>query len=66
MAVLVVLLFGALEAWDAAERRVAAVEPKAARAEFLLEKRKAELSKAYALSQEQYKAFEGLSRERGP
>jgi hypothetical protein len=62
VAFLAVLLLGAFSAWDAAERRAAIAEPKAARSD-LLEKRCDELAKAYAVSQAQYKVLGDFSRE---
>jgi hypothetical protein len=61
-AVLAVLLLGAFFAWDEAERRAAVAEPRAAQV-GLLEKRCEELSKAYAVSQAQYKVLEDWGRE---
>jgi hypothetical protein len=61
VAALAVLLLGAFRAWDEAERRAAAAEPKAAQAD-LLRKRNAELSKMYTVSQAQYKVFEDFNR----
>jgi hypothetical protein len=61
-AALAILLLGAFSAWDEAERRAAIAEPKAARTD-LLEKQNAELAKAYAVSQAQYKVFEDFNRE---
>jgi hypothetical protein len=62
-AALAVLLLGAFSAWDEAERHAAIAEPKAARTD-LLEKQNAELAKAYAVSQAQYKVFEDFDRKR--
>lgn len=61
VAVLVVVLLGAYRAWEGADRRAGAAEPKAARTD-LLEKRNTELSKMYAVSQSQYKTLEDWQR----
>jgi hypothetical protein len=56
LAMLLVLLVGAFFAWDEADRRAVAAEPKANRTD-LLEARLTEVAKELAVSQAQYKVL---------
>jgi hypothetical protein len=65
VAVFAVLLLGAFSAWDEAEQRAAAAEPRASQTD-LLERRCEELAKELNVAQEHYKVFEGWRREQPP
>jgi hypothetical protein len=64
VAVLAVLLLGSFSAWDGADRRAVAAEPKAARTD-LLEKQNTELAQRCAVCEAQYKVFEDFRKEHG-